>query len=153
MAKLNPMPYVRRGVTEGLSGRASYRQFLTAARAEGLTGIRLQDYQRLHAETLGLRGLAQSALSQPKDRVPTESEIQSRTTKFSTGYGTWVLLYQRTVGESDLIEKPFLVKSSVPITPQEAEQQALDWLSEGEDQYGRIVLGVSYAGTERFVPE
>lgn len=150
MANLDALRYVRTGVTQGLSANASYRHYRTVAQENDLTSLRRQDYLRLYSETRALRGLAAKAIDMPRGQVPTEAE--SRGTRFATGYGHWVHIYQRASGESDLLHKVFLVKSQEPLTPEEAEAQAAQWAQQGEDAYNYVTLGVGYMGTEVFEP-
>jgi hypothetical protein len=152
MAKLPALPFVRSSVTQGLSANASYRQYSTLARDNGLQGMRRQDYLRVYSETLASRGNAARALTQPKDRPPTNDEIVNRSTVNARGYGQWVAIYQRTSGQDDFMHMPFLVKTREPITPAEAEARALDYLNQEPDAYDRVTIGVGYMGTEHFTP-
>jgi hypothetical protein len=112
--------------------------------------MRRQDYLRLYSQTRALRGNAAEAIKAPKDTVP--STIPERDTEHARGYGQWVMIYQRTSGESDLITLPYLVKSSEALTPAEAEAQAEAYLQIKPDRYNRVTIGVGYVGTERFTP-
>jgi hypothetical protein len=104
----------------------------------------------LHSETLNLRGNAAEAIKAPKDQIPTT--IAPRGTEHVSGHGTWVSVYQRSSGETDLIHMPYLVKSHQPITPEEAEQQVVEYLQREPDKYNRVTLGIGYVGTEKFMP-
>lgn len=89
----------------------------------------------------------------PKNDVPSADQIEPRTTINARGYGQWVMIYQRTSGESDFMKSPFLVKSHVPITPAEAEARAAAFLTDDDNTYNRVTLGVGYMGTELFTPQ
>lgn len=92
-------------------------------------------------------------MDRPKAAIPSGTQIVNRATVRARGYGQWVSIFQRTSGESDLIMMPYLVKTNEPISPQQAEDQALAFLAQSPDEYGRVTLGVTYTGTERFVPQ
>lgn len=150
MAKLPALPFIRSTLTAGLSANQSYRQFQQLADESGLQGIRRQDYLRLYSETAAARGAAVQGMYAPRDQLP--ERITQRGTIRARGYGSWVSIYQRTRGQSDLIHTPFLIKSSEPITPAEAEARALDYLNQEPDAYNRVTLGVGYLHTEEFTP-
>lgn len=115
--------------------------------------MRRQDFLRLYSETLAVRDDVADAMDRPKGVIPSGDAIKIRTTEYATGYGTWVSIYQRTRGQDDLIQTPFLIKTAQPITPQEAEQRAQWYLEQEEpDVYNRITLAVTYTGTNQFVP-
>jgi len=152
MAKLPALPYVRSGVTQGLSGRAAYRNYIEQAHANDLTGIRLQDFQRLYSQTLNVRAQVLEAMNAPKDLVAGGMDVPVRNTVNATGFGHWVGIHQRTRGESDYIFTPFLVKSNAPMTPAAAEQRAIEYLQQAPDVYDRVTLGVVYMGAEQFQP-
>jgi hypothetical protein len=150
LANLDALRYVRTGVSQGWSANRAYRHYSSEAHSNDLTALRRQDFLRLYSETRALRGQAAEAIGQPRGEIPTT--IQPRGTRFTSGYGQWVHIYQRPSGETDLLHKVFLVKSNNPITPEEAEAQALQWAREGESQYNYVTLGVGYMGTEQFIP-
>ena len=150
LSRLPAIPYVRNGVSQGWSANRAYQHYRDQAREAEATGLRRQDFLRLYSETRALRGLAEQAIQAPR-HLPPET-IEPRSTRFTSGYGSWVHIYQRASGETDLLHKVFLVKSADPITPEEAEQQALEWAQAGEDSYNYVTLGVGYMGTEQFIP-
>jgi len=150
--KLPVLPFVRSGITRGVSANAAYREYRATAQSigEDVTTTRRQDFLRLYSQTLNLRGLAQQAVGMPRDIVP--DQVEPRDTKYARGYGQWVMVFQRTRGGEDFLPMPFLIKSNEPITPAEAEARALSYVETQADDYDRVLLGVSYAGTERFQP-
>lgn len=152
MAKLPALPYVRQALTNGLSANAAYRQYQSEAREAGFTGSRRQDFLRLYSQTSRLRAQAVQAVDRPKNTVPSSDEIVRRDTVHARGYGQWVAVFQRTKGTSDFISTPYLIKTSEPITPEEAEQMALANLDTGVSGLDRTTLGVTYTGTEQFNP-
>lgn len=152
MAQLPALPYIRRGVTEGLSANAAYRGYQTTARENDLRGMRRQDFLRMYSQTINSRSNVIDAMAAPKDQVAGGLDIPTRDTVNATGYGHWVGIHQRTVGESDYIFTPFLVKSREPMTPEQAEARAMDFLQTAPDEYNRTTMGVVYMGAERFSP-
>jgi hypothetical protein len=62
------------------------------------------------------------------------------------------MVFHRTKAGEDFIPEPWLIKTPEPITPEEAEQRVQQLLDMNEGDYDRVLLGVAYAGTERFVP-
>lgn len=115
--------------------------------------MRRQDYLRLYSQTRSLRDQASEAIQAPKDIIAGGLTPVERTTVKATGYGHWVGIYQRSRNGSDFYHTPFLVKSSRPITPAEAEQRAMDYLQTAPDEYDRVTLGVGFMGVEHFVPK
>lgn len=153
MARLPALPYVRSGVTEGLSANASYRNYQSTAKENGLTGMRRQDYLRMYSQTINSREGVLDAMNAPKDLPAGGLPLKPRDTIQATGIGHWIGIHQRTRGQSDYIFTPFLVKSNTPMTPGEAEARALDYLQQAPDVYDRITLGVVYMGAEQFTPK
>lgn len=151
MAKLPALPYVRASVTQGVPPSQAYAQYQLTAHESGLTGMRKQDFLRLYSQTVALRGHAALAMNYPKDQPP-EQTIPRNTVR-ARGYGQWVAIYQRTSNGSDFFHTPYLVKSSRPLTPAEAEAEALGYLELQPDEYDRVTLGVGYMGTEQFIPQ
>ena len=129
----------------------SLREQLAEYRAAG-GSLRTQDWYRLWSQTVSLREQAKRASMRDRDTIPGADEIQERDTELARGYGQWVLVTQRTRGEGDMIVTPFLVKTADPITPGDAETQAVQWATQDERKYNRRLLGVTYIGTERFNP-
>lgn len=152
MAKLPALQYVRTGVTQGMSANATYRHYQTTAREQGLTGMRRQDFLRLYSHTLNVRAGTLDAINAPKDEVAGGLDIPIRPTVHARGYGHWVGIHQRTIGESDYIFTPFLIKSNEAMTPADAEARALQYLDQAPDVYNRTTMGVSYMGAEQFNP-
>lgn len=152
MAKLPALPYVRTGVTEGLSANAAYRHYQDTAHSQDLTGMRRQDFLRLYSHTISVRARALEAMQAPKDLPAGGMDIPVRPTINVTGYGHWVGIHQRTRGESDYIFTPYLVKANAPMTPADAEGRALEFLQQAPDMYDRVTLGVVYMGAEQFQP-
>lgn len=146
------LAFIRASVTQGLSGNQAYRDYRAQFPARAPEAMRRQDFLRLYSETVGLRGQATAAISAPKN-VPHGGLVpQQRGSRYAEpgSYGYWVGVYQRTIGTSDYLHTPFLVKSNEPMTPEQAEQQVLDWLQQEPDQYNRTTLGVGFLGVEQF---
>jgi hypothetical protein len=150
LAKLPALQWVRSGVTQGLSANESYRQFQAAARAEGLQGLRRQDYLRLYSETRNARGRVPAAIAYPKNQLPDRTIIAPRTKAGRGGYGSWVMVYQRTSGETDLIGSPWLLRSDELMTPEEAERQVGTYIANNPYEYDRVVIGIGYVGTDAY---
>lgn len=152
MAQLPALPYVRAGLTQGLSANAAYREYLDLAHQADAVGLRRQDFLRLYSQTARLRGQAPEAMAAPKNIPNGGLEPVRRDTQQARGYGYWVSIFQRERGGSDFISMPYLVKSSVPMTPEEAEARAHGYLTQQPDTYNRTLLGLSFVGVEEFVP-
>lgn len=151
--RLPALPYARAGVTEGLSANQIYSGYQAISRAEGLTGMRRQDFLRLVSEVRASRGNISGAMQAPKNVTPSAPDIANRTTVRARGYGTWVTAWQRSKGQSDFMEQRFLIKSDEPITPAEAERRTGTMLANNDDIYDRVTLGVTYTGTEFYTPQ
>ena len=152
MAQLPALPWVRSGVTQGLSANESYRRFQQAARSEGLQGLRRQDYLRLHSETLGARGRSGLAIGAPRNELPSQELQSPRTTERASGYGSWVMVYQRAKGETEIIQQPWLIRSNELITPEEAERRVGEAIAQNPYEYDRTLIGVGYVGTDVYIP-
>jgi hypothetical protein len=148
--KLPALPFIRSSITQGLGASQAYDQYLATAKANAWRGMRKQDFLRLYSETVNVRESVRQNMHAPRKTVP--SNIEKRGTISARGYGTWVGIHQRTSGESDYIFTPFLIKSNAPITPEEAEQRAIDYLDQDPDVYNRVLIGVGYLNTEHFIP-
>lgn len=151
MAKLPALPWIRSGVTQGLSANASYRAFQQAAHADGLQGLRRQDYLRLYGETRSARGTTAQAVSAPRDVLPSSELINRRSTVNKSGYGSWVMVYQRNKGETEIIKSPWLIRSNELLTPMEAERRAGEAIAQNPYEYDRTLVGVGYIGTDQYV--
>lgn len=148
MPKLPALPFARSAVTQGLSANQAYANYRQAAGEVGARGMRRQDFLRLYSETRAMRADLAEAMDRPKNLVPSSDQINTRTSEYQTGFIQSVIIYQRTRGEQDLIETPFMIKTNRPITPGEAEQRAQWYLEQEEpDVYNRVTLGVAYTGT------
>lgn len=152
MAKLPALPWVRSGVSQGLSANESYRQFQSTAREQGLQGLRRQDYLRLYSETRGARGRAGLAVGADRQSLPSGDLLSQRTTERATGYGSWVMVYQRAKGETELIQQPWLIRSNELITPEEAERRVGEAIANNPYEYDRTLVGVGYIGTDVYTP-
>lgn len=153
MAKLPALPYIRRGVTEGLSANASYREFQAAAHAEGLTGIRRQDYLRMYAQTIASRATLSQALSHPKTDLPTPDMIKPRRSTVKRGYLSWVQIYTRPTGGAGLDEQRWAIRSDEPLTPEEAERRAGMAIAQNPYDYETTIVGIGYIGTQELSPD
>lgn len=152
MARLDALPYVRAGLSQGLTVTQALRDYREAAAGAGLTGMRTYDFQRLYSTIGAVRGQAEQALNADKDipgggltpvQWPTASE---------PGYGHWVQTYQIERDSGALTQSSMIIKSDEIITPEEAEQRALAFLSTNPDQYNRRTIGVTFSGLVEMVP-
>jgi hypothetical protein len=148
--KLPALQFIRASITNGLGPSNTYDQYNATVKANDWRGMRKQDFLRLYSETVNVRESVRESMNAPRQTVP--SVIEKRDTMTARGYGTWVGIHQRTSGENDYIFTPFLIKSNAPITPEEAENRALDYLQQQPDEYNRVIIGVGYLSTERFIP-
>lgn len=152
MPKIPALPYVRSGVSQGLSANAAYRNYQTNARESGATGMRRQDFLRLYSQTRNLRSQATELIDAPKNIINGGVTPAQRDTVYAKGNGYWVAVYQRTQGEEDFMVTPYLLKTHEQLTPAEAERRVGAFLTESEDVYNRVVLGVGLVGIEQFNP-
>lgn len=149
--KLPALPWVRAGLSQGLSGRAALANYREAAADAGLSGMRTHDFQRLYSELDAIRGQAGEALDAPKDIPGGGLEPKPWSTQRGiTGFGHWVSIYQVERQSGALIHMPYLIKSDQPLTPAQAEQQALDYLNTQPDNYDRRTIGVTFSGFAKF---
>lgn len=118
----------------------------------GATGMRRQDFLRLFSQTRRLRDQSSDLLDAPKDLAHGGVIPQPRDTVRTRGYGYWVAVYQRSVGQQDFMSSPYLIKSFTPLTPEEAERRVQSYITESEEKYDRKVLGVGLVGVEEFQP-
>ncbi len=148
--KLPALTFIRQSITAGLGASQTYDQYLATVKANDWRGMRKQDFLRLYSQTVNVREAVKESMNAPRNVPPSNPE--KRDTIKARGYGTWVGIHQRTSGESDYIFTPFLIKSNAPITPEEAEQRAAAYIDQQPDEYNRVVMGIGYLTTERFVP-
>jgi hypothetical protein len=148
--KLPALQFIRQSITNGLGASSTYDQYLATVKANDWRGLRKQDFLRLYSQTVNVRESVRDSMNAPRSSKP--SRIETRGTINARGYGTWVGIHQRTSGQADYIFTPFLIKSTVPITPEEAEARALAYLDEQPDEYNRTTIGVGYLSTEHFIP-
>lgn len=153
MPKIPALSHVRSSVTQGLSANAAYRDYQSTAHDQGLQGMRRQDYLRLYSQTRNLRKQAEQLLDAPKNIINGGVTPEPRNTIHARGYGYWVAVHQRTVGDNDFLTQPFLLKSHTQLTPAEAERRVGEFLANSEHEYDRVVLGVGIVGIEEFHPQ
>lgn len=152
MAKLPALQWIRRDVSSGLSANASYREYTAASAEAGAEGMRRQDFLRLYSETVNARGRVSAAVAAPKTELPSRDIIAQRTKAGRGGYGSWVMVYQRTKGESDLVAEPWLLRSDELLTPEEAERRVGSAIAQNPYEYPRVVIGIGYVGTDEYNP-
>jgi len=148
--KFPALQFIRQSITNGVGASNTYDQYLAIVKENNWRGMRKQDFLRLYSQTVNVREGVREAMNAPRNTRP--SAVEKRGTINARGYGTWVGIHQRTQGQSDYIFTPFLIKSNVPITPEEAEQRAQQYLDEQPDEYNRVTIAVGYLNTEQFIP-
>lgn len=148
--KFPALQFIRSSITNGVGPSNTYDQYRAIVKHNDWRGMRKQDFLRLYSQTVNVREGVKDQMNAPRGVVP--STIEKRGTINARGYGAWVGIHQRTIGQRDYIFTPFLVKSNKPITPEEAEQRAMDYLEQQPDEYGRVTLAVGYLNSEQFVP-
>ena len=148
--KFPALQFIRQSITNGVGASNTYDQYLAIVKTNDWRGMRKQDFLRLYSQTVNVREGVREAMNAPRDLRPSNPE--KRGTINARGYGTWVGIHQRTSGQSDYIFTPFLIKSNTPITPEEAEQRAMDYLDQQPDEYNRVLISVGYLNSEQFIP-
>ena len=144
------LPFIRASITSGLGPSQTYDQFLAIVKANEWRGMRKQDFLRLYSQTVNVRESVKVSQYAQRNAIP--STIENRDTIRARGYGQWVGIHMRTAGQNDYIFQPYLVKTAEPITPERAEQVARDFVETQADEYNRVIIGVGYLSTERFIP-
>lgn len=146
------MPWVRSGISQGLSANAALGAFRQAAAEQGLTAIRRQDFLRLYSATRAARAATREAMGAPRESVPDQSIIREMPGSAEEGYGSWVMVYQRETGGSEPFQQPWLLKSEGLLTPEEAERRVGELVAQNPYDYGRTVTGIQYIGTDHYTP-
>jgi hypothetical protein len=152
MAKLPALPFIRAGLSQGLNQADTLRQYRAAAAEAGLTGMRTHDFQRLYNEIGALRGQAGQAIEAPKDIPGGGLQPRPWSTQDKSGFIHWVSIYQTERATGALIHMPYAIKSDRILTPAEAEQRTLDFLSTQPDNYNRRTIGVTFSGLAELQP-
>jgi hypothetical protein len=161
--KIPALPYVRSGVSNGLSANATLRMYQQAAQqasveiGERVTAMDRTAFLRLYSQTRSLRANVQAAMNAPKDQPAGGLPAIPRDTVRATGYGNWATVYVREIGSPYVEPLYHLIRSQSPLTPQEVEDQVIAAFEEYvTDKHGTLqghfVEGVSYTGTELFTP-
>lgn len=163
MAKLPALPFVRAGVSEGLSANQAFRQYQAAAReataqtGQPYTASRRTVFLQMYSEARMARQRIGQALNAPKDIPGGGLTPQQRTTQFATGYGNWVSIFHRPIGSAEVERFYYLAKSSQPLTPAEAEARArADFEAAAQNEHGTVyrsvIEGVIFTGVEQYNP-
>lgn len=152
MATLPAMPWVRSGLSQGLSANAALGAFRQAAQEQGLSAIRRQDFLRLYSATRSAREATREAMAADRTSAPDQGIIREMPLSAEEGYGSWVMVYQRQTGGSEPFQQPWLLKSEELLTPEEAERRVGELIAQNPYDYGRTVTGVQYIGTDHYTP-
>lgn len=163
MPKIPALPFVRSGITSGLSANQALRDYQAAARqATAETGERWTATDRtvflqLYSQTRAIREQTAEAMAAPKNIPAGGLTIPERASVRATGYGQWARIYSRPVGGTEVEPLYYFVRSDVPLTPQEVEDRArADFEANAIDEHGsmfnNVISGVAFTGIERLVP-
>ncbi|HLI74069.1 MAG TPA: hypothetical protein VKU86_09340 [Acidimicrobiales bacterium] len=145
-------PAISAGIREGLSGASMLRTFRAAGGA-----IRTYDFQRLVGEVRASEAAAGTWVAQPLDAIPGADAFVTHTGSAFSGYEYRVpIFYREREGEELTINHSvFTVRVREPITPAEAQAQAMGIFTEGQ-QTGtgatQQLLGFGTPGLHVFGP-
>lgn len=164
MPSVAPLIYIRNAISEGRSANSAYREMRKAIQTqtqlsgEQWSGIGRQSFLRLFSETLAARQKVGPALDYDVDQLPDQSVTTDRPSRFSKGYITWLTIYTRQQGQSDIETEFFAVHSREPITPAQAFQTAKTGFdqnaqTEHGSHAGYSFIGATYSGTWRMQPQ
>lgn len=117
-----------------------------------MQGMRRQDFLRLYSQTRALRGQATEAMVAPKDVPFGGLSPEVRNTQRARGFGYWAQVFQRSRAGDAFMSTPFLVKTTEALTPAEVEARVAGFLSDSENTYDRVTLGIGFVGVELFNP-
>lgn len=136
---------------EAASSGLSANAFLASMREAGM-GLR----RSVGLELFGLakRTLAEtgeSAFSAP-GVVPDPATFGATLTRGAEGFLQHVRLVYREQVTSRVIERHYSVKTTTPITPQEAIDTAVNGYADAADRYRQSLVGAIYSGGTRLVP-
>ena len=132
-------------------------QRLTEETGDSWQGIGRQSFLRLYSETLAARQKVGRALDYDIDQLPDASVMADRSSRFSKGFITWLTIYTRQQGITDIETQFFAVHSKQPITPSEAMAKARQGFEDNAQQEhgsnaGYSFIGATYSGTWRMQP-
>lgn len=163
MPSVQSLTFIRNAISEGRSANSAYRamrteaQRLTEETGNRWTGLGRQSFLRLYSETLAARNKVGNALDYDIDQLPDDSVMTNRGSAISKGYITWLTIYTRQQGETDIETEFFAVHSQQPITPSQAMASARQGFEDNAQQEhgsnaGYSFIGATYSGTWRMQP-
>ena len=120
-------------------------------------GIGRQSFLRLYSEALSARNRVQAALDYDIDTLPDATVITERQGGIGHGYLTWLKVYSRQQGQSEVDSEFFVVHSEQPITPAEAMRKAKQGFEQSQQDVhgtyaGFTFIGATYSGTWKMSP-
>ena len=163
MPKIPALPFVRAGVSAGLSANESFRQYQAAAQqareqtGEEYTAGNRAAFLQLYSSVRSARSSVTAAMTAPKD-VPlgglTPVDVPSR---LARGLHSWAALFVRPVGSSDVERLNYYIRHDQPLTPAEVEARArADWEASRQQEHGTaegyVLEGVTFTGVENLQP-
>lgn len=163
MPKIPALPFVRSGVSAGLSANQAYRDYQQAAQQASFetgdvyTASNRSAFLQLYSSTRSVRANVQEAMNAPKTEPAGGLPIPERESVRATGYGQWAVVFSRPIGSSEVERLFYFQRSNEPLTPEEVEQRArADFEASAVDEHGsmyrNIIEGVAYTGTEKLTP-
>lgn len=163
MPSVTPIVYIRQAISSGRSANSAYRAMrrdianLTTETGQTWHGIGRQTFLRLYSETLAARNKVGNALDYDITQLPDGTVMTDRQSRYSRGYLTWLTIYSREQGTSDIETQFFAVHSRQPLTPEQAMLKAQEGFETSAAQahgtlQGQVFVGSTYSGTWRMVP-
>lgn len=149
---LPPLSFIRSAITQGINRTNAYRQFTQTAHEQGLVGVRRSTFSQLFSEEIGVREQSKGGISADRFATPDATTFNQRTTVSARGYGQWVKVYYRNKGEDQLYDEPWLIKSSEPLTPYDAESQVGALIAQHEGEYDKVFVAAAYMTTDQYTP-
>jgi hypothetical protein len=156
--------YVRNAISNGQSANSAYRamrqaaQDLTEETGQTWQGIGRQSFLKLYSETLAARNKVGNALDYGVDLLPDDTVMTNRSSRYSKGFITWLTIYTRASGETDIETEFFAVHSQEPITPATAFATAQQGFEDakmsdhGSPPKTTTFIGATYSGTWAMQP-
>lgn len=160
MPRLNPLQFVRQGVTEGYSANRAYRTMLgeaaqlTEETGEQWTGVRRDTFLQMYSATRVARANVVDALNAQRDLPGGGLDIPDRPATVPSGFLNWGVAFTRPIGSSELERTFHPFRSAEPMTPEEVEnmirQQIEESAAEMHGTFARYTIeGITYTGAER----
>lgn len=153
------LPYIRSGLSEGLSATAAYNRWRDATNiATEVTGERWVAGQRtifsqIYSAVRSARENVGPALEAPKNVPAGGLTIPSRPATVASGFLNWGVSLSRQVGSREIDRNFHPFRSATPLTPAEVEGLIREQINESQTQShgsfaNTIIQAVFWTGTE-----